>query len=92
MASLKEVTDLTAEMSGYTKGACYEICKTFIESIIIKLEEHDEVRIHGFGRFYILDKKARDHFIPNLNVVHKVPAKKYPRFAPSETLKKRVDA
>ena len=45
---------------GLPKNKSTDIVESFLEIIKQSLENGEEVKIRGFGKFYIIDKKARN--------------------------------
>lgn len=62
-----------------------------IEAIKSELVAGNEVVIRNFGRFYIQARDAREGRNPKTGEKLQIPARKYPKFASADGLKKAVN-
>ena len=64
---------------------------TVISAIRSELVAGNEVTIRNFGRFYLQARDAREGRNPKTGEKIQIPAKKYPKFASADGLKKAVN-
>lgn len=62
-----------------------------INAIRAELVAGNEVTIRNFGRFYLQARDAREGRNPKTGEKIQIPAKKYPKFASADGLKKAVN-
>ncbi len=61
MALKKEgLVKLIEEELGFPKNRSKELVESVLEIMKQSLEEGEEVKINGFGKFFLIDKKARN--------------------------------
>lgn len=76
--------------TGYTQLVCSEIIKEMVEVIGDELEEDGDVQLPKLGVFDVYVKKPTKVRVPDTGELIDVGEKIYPRFIPSEKLKKKV--
>lgn len=67
------------------------LVETVIESIKNKLEQGEEVKISGFGKWMVREKKSRPGRNPHTGQKIEITARKVVTFHPSEKLRDRVN-
>jgi nucleoid DNA-binding protein len=80
-------------------ASTYEVSQTearervnqVFSSVSEELQAGSEVGIRGFGTFWLQDREARMAKNPKTGKAIKVPAKRYPKFRSSESLKSAVN-
>jgi len=75
-----------------SKEAARRVTKKVFEVLAEALEAGTDVSVHGFGRFLIKDRKARQCRNPQTGDMMTVPAKKVLQFKPTPGLQDRVNA
>lgn len=73
-----------------TKTAARVAVNSIINGISSALREGDKVTLVGFGSFDTLTRKARKGRDPRRGTIIRIPARRVPRFRPSDELKKKV--
>lgn len=67
------------------------LVETVIESIKSKLEQGEEVKISGFGKWVVREKKSRPGRNPHTGQKIEITARKVVTFHPSEKLRNMVN-
>ena len=80
-----------AEKTGLTKKASEEALAAVLGSVECALVKGDKVQLIGFGTFGTKKRAARTGRNPQTGATIKVPASKVVTFAPSSTLKAKVN-
>ena len=79
-----------------SQGVSMEQAREQVQSVFgvlsSELASGREVGIRNFGRFYLQDRAARSGRNPKTGEKIAIPAKRYPKFSSSDTLKKMVNA
>lgn len=75
---------------GYTKKAATSIVDDFVEVILENLGNGNAVSIRNFGRFNVLERKARSCPNPQTGERICVPAHWIPRFYPGNGMRRVV--
>lgn len=75
-----------------TKKTMEQIIRGLFKDISDCLANGQDVSVRGFGRFKVIDKKARVYIEPRNQTPINKPAVKYPKFAPSDKLKDAVNS
>jgi DNA-binding protein HU-beta len=86
-----ELVKVLAEKTDLSQKDVKTVVDAFIETIGESLKKGEEVRLIGFGTFYVKERKARTGIKPGTKEKIKIPAKKIPGFRPGSELKKLVD-
>jgi DNA-binding protein HU-beta len=87
-----ELVSAIADKTGLTKAKAGEALDAVLESITEGLKSGDhEVRLPGFGSFYVADRPAGVARNPRTGAEIKVPASKSPKFKAGATLKDAVN-
>lgn len=81
-----------AEATGESKNKTDKLLKIVMDIMSEALVSGDEVRLHGFGKFSVVDRAARVARSPRDGSEVQVPAKKAIKFTSSKTLKDAVNA
>ncbi|MEN8260596.1 MAG: integration host factor subunit alpha [Pseudomonadota bacterium] len=80
------------EELGLNKREAKEIVELFFEEIKTSLEEGDQVKISGFGKFDLRDKNTRPGRNPKTGEEIPITARRVVTFRPGQKLKSRVEA
>ena len=73
-----------------TKAISEKIINVYIRTIQDSLEKGDEVKISGFGRWYVASRRARAGKNPQTGAVIQISAFKMPVFKPGKLLKNAI--
>ncbi|MES2613941.1 MAG: integration host factor subunit alpha [Bdellovibrionota bacterium] len=68
-----------------------QLVETVIESIKNKLEEGEEVKISGFGKWIVREKKSRPGRNPHTGQKIEITARKVVTFHPSEKFREEIN-
>ena len=82
-----QLIDFVAGRIGTTKKAAREAIEAVLDGIVEGLTADNRVALVGFGTFQLNEKKARTARNPKTGEPVEVPAKVFPKFRPSNTLK-----
>ena len=74
----------------YTKNSATTLVADFIDMIVENMENGNSVSFQGFGRFDIIERKARSCPNPQTGEKVDVPAHLVPRFYPGNHMKYAV--
>lgn len=80
------------EELGLNKREAKEIVELFFEEIKTSLEEGNQVKISGFGKFDLRDKNSRPGRNPKTGEEIPITARRVVTFRPGQKLKSRVEA
>lgn len=83
----KEFIQQLVDKHGYTKKSASALVDDFIDMIIENNEKGNAVSFHGFGRFDIIERKARSCPNPQTGERCEVPAHWVPRFYPGNHMR-----
>ena len=86
--------DLVAEVSGstgFTKADSVKAVDATFEAIMKSLKSGNEVRLVGFGTFYVASRKAGTGRNPKTGEPIKIKASKLPKFRSGKALKEAVN-
>jgi len=86
----KTIAENLADEFGWTKKDALVAVNYVFENITNSIKDGDEVSINGFGKFTVVEKKAREGLNPATGEKIKIPASKAPKFKASKTLKDLV--
>ena len=84
-----DIVEALYEKLGYTKQYNKGLVDSTFEMIEKKLLEGMGIKIYGFGKFVLKDKKTRVGRNPQTGQAVTIPARRVLSFSPSFTLRKR---
>lgn len=87
-----ELVNKVSELTGESKACADRVLKGIVTAMNEALVAGDDVRLHGFGKFAVVDRAARVARSPRDGSEVQVPAKKAIKFTSSKTLKDSVNA
>ncbi len=76
---------------GLNKRAARELVDLFFEELEASLADGEQIRLSGFGNFYLRDKNARPGRNPKTGENVPIPARRVVTFRPGQKLKARVE-
>jgi nucleoid DNA-binding protein len=85
-----ELIDKIANDAKVTKTAAGKALDSFVDGVKKALKKGDKVTLIGFGTFSVTQRKARKGRNPQTGKEIKIPARKAPKFAAGQGLKKAV--
>ena len=85
-----ELIDKMAKDAKVTKAAAGKALDSFVDGVKKTLKKGEKVTLIGFGTFSVSQRKARKGRNPQTGAEIKIPARKAPKFAAGEGLKKAV--
>ena len=85
-----ELIEELAERTGSSKDEAQRRVEAFAGIVAAALEDGDEVRVPGFGKFYVQERGAREGTNPQTKKRVHVPASKVPKFKAGNGLKRSV--
>ncbi len=85
-----ELIDKIAKEAKVTKAAADKAINSFVDAVKKALKKGDRVALIGFGTFSVSHRKARKGRNPQTGGEIKIPARKVPKFAAGQGLKKAV--
>lgn len=80
------------KLPGQSKQVAGEIVETVLESIKLMLEAGEDVKISGFGKFQVREKRARKGRNPQTGEEITISARRVISFKPSPVLKMAVNS
>ena len=83
-----DIQEVVFEKVGYTKKFSRELVEEALNSIKESLRSGRGVKIHGFGRFGLNDKRSRRGKSPQTGEFITIPARRSLSFHPSIVLRK----
>ncbi len=86
----KELIERIAQEAGVPRSEAHKHFEAFEEVVTEALKAGEEVRITGFGKFSVKERKARDGRNPQTGQKMKVAAQKVPAFSAGNALKEAV--
>ena len=86
-----EIIDLLFEKTGLTKKECASAMESTIDIIKSELENGNDVKISGFGKWNIRSKKERNGRNLKTGEAVKISARKVVSFKPSAVLRGTVN-
>ena len=87
----KEIVKFVAQSTDNTNKDTEEIVEEFINYVKNSLVQHEDVVIHGFGKFTTKLRDARTARNPQTGEAIEVPAKYALTFKPTSTLKAEIN-
>ncbi len=85
-----ELVDKMAKDAKVTKAAAAKALDSAIDGVKKALKKGEKVTLIGFGTFSVSQRKARKGRNPQTGSEIKIPARKVPKFAAGQALKKAV--
>jgi DNA-binding protein HU-beta len=85
-----ELIDKMAKDAKVTKAAAGKALDSFVDGVKKTLKKGEKVTLIGFGTFSVSQRKARKGRNPQTGAEIKIPARKAPKFAAGQGLKKAV--
>ena len=85
-----ELIERIAEESGAPTSEAYKHLEAFEQVVTGALKNGEEVRITGFGKFSVRERKAREGRNPQTGEKMKIAAQKVPAFSAGNALKEAV--
>lgn len=86
----KELIAVVAEKSNLTQKQVAEVVDAMLDTIVETLGKEEEVRLSGFCKFEVVDRKARQGRNPRTGEPIYIPARKAVRFKALKGLKEAV--
>ena len=87
----KDLSNKVYQNLGFSKNISSSIIDDFFESLVLELENFDNIKISSFGTFKIIDKKERMGRNPKTKVEAKIVARKVVKFKPSNAFKEKLN-
>jgi DNA-binding protein HU-beta len=85
-----ELIERIAEEADVSKAEAQKHFEAFEQVVTEALKGGEEVRITGFGKFSVRERKAREGRNPQTGEKMKIPASKVPAFSAGNALKEAV--
>ena len=85
-----ELIERIAEEADLPKGEAQKHIEAFEQVVAEALKGGEEVRITGFGKFSVRERKAREGRNPQTGEKMKIAASKVPAFSAGNTLKEAI--
>ena len=85
-----ELIERIAEEADVSKSEAQKHFEAFEQVVTEALKGGEEVRITGFGKFSVRERKAREGRNPQTGEKMKIPASKVPAFSAGNALKEAV--
>ncbi len=85
-----QLIDAVASDSGLSKVDSARAIDSLVDTVARALKKGDEVGITGFGKFSVVNRKARQGVNPRTGERVKIKASKAPKFSPGAGLKQAV--
>ena len=86
----KELIERVAEKAGVPKSEAQKHFEAFEKVVTEALKAGEEVRITGFGKFSVKERKAREGRNPQTGEMMKISAQKVPAFSAGNALKEAI--
>ena len=87
-----EMAERMYEGLGLNKREAKELVEIFFEEIRRSLEDNEQVKLSGFGNFYLRDKPQRPGRNPKTGEEVPITARRVVTFRPGQKLKDRIEA
>jgi DNA-binding protein HU-beta len=85
-----ELVSRIAEVTGFTKRDAERFVDAFVDVVTEALASGEEVRLVGFGKFYVRKRAERKGVNPKTKEKIRIPAKYVPKFKPGKKLAEAV--
>ena len=82
-----EIVDLISEKAGFSRREAAEILEVVLELIKNSVARGEDVKISGFGKFAVRDKRARRGRNPQTGQALEITARRVLTFKPSPILR-----
>ena len=86
------LADTLYQELGLSKREAKEIVESFFEELRAALEAGESVKVSGFGKFDLRDKRQRPGRNPKTGVEIPISARRVVTFRPGQKLRARVEA
>jgi DNA-binding protein HU-beta len=86
----QELVTLIAEKTGIRKDTVALVVDETHEAITATMKKGEQVKIGGFGTFYVLDKPERKGRNPFTGETIQISARRLPKFRPMKALKESL--
>jgi nucleoid DNA-binding protein len=86
----KELIERIAQEAGVSEGEAQKHFEAFEQVVTEALKSSEEVRITGFGKFSVKERKAREGRNPQTGEKMKIAASKVPAFSAGTALKEAI--
>ncbi len=83
--------EVIREKIGYSAKEAKDILELILEEIKVKLEAAEDVKISGFGKWSVKEKRARPGRNPHTGKKIEISARKVVTFHPSDKLRELVN-
>jgi DNA-binding protein HU-beta len=90
-ADFKSLPSIVARDAGISEADAQKQVEMVFNAIKSELKEGREISIKNFGRFFVKDRDEHEGRNPKTGEKISIPARKYPRFASSDNLKKELN-
>jgi len=87
MQSKNDLIQAIARKTGLSKRQAEESLNVLLEEIQKALSKGEEVVLTGFGKFQVIERKARQGINPKTGEKIEIAATKAPKFKPGKALK-----
>jgi DNA-binding protein HU-beta len=85
-----ELVARVARETGLTKADVQRVLDTVLDQVGRSLKKGERVTLVDFGTFLVGRRKARAGYNPHAGEAMRIPARRWPRFAPGKGLKDLV--
>ncbi len=85
------LVEMVRDKLGFPAKESKEIIEMILEEIKLKLEEGQEVKISGFGKWMVREKKSRPGRNPHTGDKIEITARRVVTFHPSDKLREMVN-
>jgi DNA-binding protein HU-beta len=85
-----ELVAFMATEADMTKTDATKALDAFVKAVGVSLKKNDEVRLVGFGSFYVSKRAATQGRNPRTGAAIKIPAAKLPKFRAGKSLKDAI--
>ena len=80
----KGLAEIVAKKAGVDAATAAKVLDAFKAAVIEQVKAGEDVRLRGFGKFYMKHMKARKGRNPKTGKEIQIPARNYLRFKPSK--------
>ena len=91
LTTSREMVQKIAAATGMSAYAVDKMLDAAAEVLADELAEGNAVRLKGIGTFDVIEKPARQVFVPSKNEKRHIAAKRAPRMKPCADLRRRVE-
>ncbi|MBI2027731.1 MAG: HU family DNA-binding protein [Deltaproteobacteria bacterium] len=86
-----QLVDQLSKDAKLTKAECERVLNSFVDTIRKSLKKGQDVKITGFGRWYVSKRKARAGRNPQTGATIKIPASKVPAWKSGKEFRKHLN-